>query len=345
MSYPLNIKRLAGRDQERWNNFVLEHPEGTFFHLAEWADIFQKVLRHNTYYLMAESSGSVDGVLPLVYMQSRVIGRALISTPFLVYGGVIAKTDRTAEALEREACSLAKDLNVDYLELRDRRPTGFPGILKTNYVTFRKEIPNDTDACLAAVPRKQRAMIRKGIANGLRTEVDSDISRFYTILSESYRNLGTPILSARYFAAINDTFPDNCEIRTVIHKRRAVASVMSFYFKETIFPYYGGGTGGARSLKAADFMYWDLMRQCPERRVSVFDYGRSRINTGSYRFKKHWGFEPSPLYYRCQLISDRPLVDVSPSNSRYRLASAAWKRLPVSITRVVGPRIARGIPG
>ncbi|MBT8442301.1 MAG: GNAT family N-acetyltransferase, partial [Gammaproteobacteria bacterium] len=132
---------------------------------------------------------------------------------------------------------------------------------------------------------------------------------------------------------------------TVFKDGGAVSSVMSFYFKDEVIPYYGGSLAAARSLMANDFMYWELIRRACDREIRVFDYGRSRVGTGSYRFKKHWGFEPEPLHYQYHLVRQKEMPDLSPGNPKYKMAISAWKRLPTALTRIIGPLIARGLPG
>jgi FemAB-related protein (PEP-CTERM system-associated) len=194
---------------------------------------------------------------------------------------------------------------------------------------------------MTAIPRKQRAMVRKGIQRELRAEFDHGIDRFYAIYSESVRNLGTPVFSRRYLSLLTQAFAEQCEVLTVTHAGQAVAGVLSFYFRDEVLPYYGGSTGAARSLAANDFMYWQVMERARERGVRTFDFGRSKVGSGSYDFKTHWGFEPEPLHYEYYLVSARELPNLSPTNSRYARMINVWRRLPLPVTRLIGPSIAR----
>ena len=158
-------------DRAAWNSFVHAHPDGTFFHLAEWQDVLRRAFGHATHYLLVEDRGAIRGVLPLAEVKSLVFGHALVSTPFCVYGGIVAADAGAREALETAACDLARKLGVDHLEMRNRRRAhpGWP--CKDLYVTFRKEISADAEQNMLAIPRKQRAMVRKGMKAGLRSEV------------------------------------------------------------------------------------------------------------------------------------------------------------------------------
>lgn len=334
--------RLLSRDgTARWDAFVQSAPQGTFFHLAAWRDVLEGTLGHRTYYLFVEQSGEIEGVLPLVHQRSLLFGSGLISLPYCAYGGVVARSAGGHRRLEQAAEELGRKLGVGYLELRNRvrRRADWPR--KDLYATFRKELHPRPEENLRAVPRKQRAMVRKGLAAGLSIEIDRDVSRFYEVFSLAQRNLGTPVASREYFRALQMAFGDRCEILTVTRRGRAVSSVMSFYFRDEVLPYFGGGTAEARDLKANDFMYWQLMRRACERGVRFFDFGRSRRGTGAYAYKRHWGFTAAPLVYEYLLLRRNRLPDASPSNRKFRLLTEAWKRLPLPIHRWVGPRIFR----
>lgn len=345
MSSSFTIRTLSSADQAaRWDAFVVAHPQGTFFHLSGWKRVLEQAFGHATYFLFAEAKdGSVIGVLPLGHLKSRLFGAQLVSTPFCVYGGSLADSAEVVEALDAEAQRLAAALCVDYLELRYREPCHRDWLAKDLYVTFRKEIAPDAETNLNAIPRKQRAMVRKGIAAGLSGRIDEDVNTVHRLYAESVRNLGTPVFSYRYFRVLKEVFADACECLVVEHDGRPVAGVLSFYFRDEVLPYYGGGGQAARALKANDFMYWELMRRAGERGVRIFDFGRSKRDTGSYHFKCNWGFEPVPLSYEIQLCQAATLPDLSPMNPKYRIFIALWKRLPVPVSRLLGPLISRNL--
>ncbi|CAH9019203.1 FemAB family XrtA/PEP-CTERM system-associated protein [Candidatus Nitrosacidococcus sp. I8] len=338
----IRIKYLNKEHEIIWNQFVESNPEGTFFHLSGWKEVLERAYQHKAYYLYAEQKEQIIGVLPLGHIHSYLFGNALISTPFCVYGGAIG-SEEACKFLTQAAHKLAWDLGVDYLELRNlklREPTWSRSNL---YVTFRKEIDPDSDKNLAAIPRKQRAMVRKGIDTGLLGIIDTDINRFFQLYSESTRNLGTPVFPKHYFQILKEVFGKRCEILTILHNYYPVSSVMSFYFRDEVLPYYGGGSAKARDVKANDFMYWELMRRSAECGIKIFDYGRSKLYTGSYHFKTHWGFKPEPLYYEYKLIKADKIPEKNPLNPRYRFFIEAWKRLPLPLARFIGPFIARNL--
>ena len=262
--------------------------------------------------MLAKSGGEICGVLPLVHIRSRIFSNLLASLPFLAYGGILATDSKVADLLQAEAESIGEKLGVDYIEFRNRNEAQPSWSSKSGYVTFRKEIPDNSDECMKMIPRKQRAMIRKGIGHGLESRIEDNLDNFYPIFSESYRNLGTPVLARKYFESIRHAFEKDCEVLTIFKDGSAVASVMSYYFEGEVIPYYGGSLSMARGLMANDFMYWELMRRGSESGIRLFDYGRSREGTGSYRFKKHWGFVPEPLSYQYAMVKQTEMPDLSP---------------------------------
>ncbi len=340
----MQIKILDESRLKAWDTYVDHSKHATFFHKAGWRDVIGRSFGHDTYYLYAEENGTITGILPLVHINSLLFGNALCSTAFCVYGGVVADNVETKAALDAKACELAAELNVDHLELRNRTQQNSDRPHKSLYVTFRKMLAETAEENLQAIPRKQRAMIRKGIKAGLLSEVDEDIERFYRAYSESVRNLGTPVFAKHYFRNLKRTFKDDCEVLTIVDgEGLLIGSVMSFYFKNEVLPYYGGGTEAARSVQGNDFMYWEVMRRALDKGCRVFDYGRSKEGTGSYRFKKHWGFEPEPLFYEFELIKSDNIPDVNPLNPKYRLFIAAWKKLPLPVSQLVGPWLAKDL--
>ena len=339
----LRLEDQDGVAERQWDRFVRACPEATFFHRAGWRHVIGRAFGHDSHYLYTREGDALTGILPLGHVKSAFFGNALISVPFAVYGGCCAVSPQARDALMAAARELARRLGVDYLELREREALTTGGQVKDLYVTFRKTIGSDPEENLKAIPRKQRAMIRKGIKAGLRSHLDTDTDRFFRVYSESVRNLGTPVYAARYFSILHEVFREDCEILTVTHDGRPLASVMSFYFRNEVLPYYGGGTVDARRFKGNDFMYWELMRRAGERGIEIFDFGRSKKGTGAYSFKKNWGFEPQEMPYRYHLIRSAAMPDINPMNPKYRLFVSMWKKLPLPVANFIGPLISRGL--
>lgn len=343
----MDVKLLDSSAKEsvaRWNSFVNLCSEATFFHRAEWQSIIRDVFRHPTYFLYAEEHGDIVGVLPLAHVKSFLFGNSLIALPFAVYGGVAASAPEAVALLENEAQALARKLGVDHLEFRNVSPRHAEWPTQDLYVTFRKDILPDVEANLLAIPRKQRAMVRKGITNGLTSAIDPNANRFFKLFADNVHRHGTPALPKRYFEVLLRTFGRDCEVLTVSSPDgRPLSSVLSFYFRDEVLPYYAGDDESARQFAANDFKYWELMRQSCERGLKVFDYGRSKKGTGPYSFKKNWGFEPQQLHYEYCLYKRDGIPQNNPSNGKFKLFIEAWRRLPIGVANSLGPFIVRNL--
>jgi FemAB-related protein (PEP-CTERM system-associated) len=338
------VKEMQPSDVARWDAFVMQCPQATFFHRAGWQQVLERGVGHRTHFLYAESAGQIVGVLPLAHVKSLLFGNALSSLPFCVYGGVASADDAAREALTKAACERAQQLGVDHLELRNVERQNLSWPAKSLYVTFRKTMDADPEKNMLAIPRKQRAMVRKGIDAGLVSELDDDIGRFFDAYSENVWRLGTPVFPKKYFQALRDVFGKDCEVVTITQNGQLICTVMNFYFRNEVLPYYGGGKLIARDVKGSyDFMYWEVMRRACERGVTLFDYGRSKQDTGSFSFKKNWGFEPQTLGYEYFLVKAKQMPDVNPLNPKYQLMTKTWQRLPLPLTRVLGPMVSRSL--
>jgi len=343
----VTIERLApgdARGAALWDAFVMACPQATFFHRSAWQTLMREVFHHDTHFLYATQAGRITGVLPLAHVKSMLFGKSLTSLPFAVYGGVATDDEASAVALEQEAERLARELGVDHLELRQlqRQHEGWPR--QEVYVTFRKAILPDEEANMLAIPRKQRAMVRKGIKNGLKSEIDSHVDRFFALYADNVHRHGTPALPKRYFEALQQHFGEDCELLTVTAPDgKPLSSVLSFYFRDEVLPYYAGDDGAARDLAANDFKYWELMRRSCARGLKTFDYGRSKLGTGPYAFKKNWGFEPTPLHYEYRLLKRDAVPQNNPTNAKYKLMIETWRRLPLGFANWLGPFVVRSL--
>ncbi|WP_343731644.1 FemAB family XrtA/PEP-CTERM system-associated protein [Duganella sp.] len=329
------------QDRARWDDFVQRCPSATFFHRAGWQQVIEEGFHHPTWFMYAADGEQIQAVLPLAQIKSRWFGNTLISLPFCVYGGIAANDEQAAQAVDQAAQQLAARLQVDHLEYRHIRSRHADWQHRATYATFRKSLLTDPDANMLTIPRKQRAMVRKGIAANLSSTVETDTRRFFDCYARSVHRLGTPVFSRRYFSLLQQVFAEDCEVLCIQQARQAVCAVLSFRFRDEILPYYGGGGELARTLAGNDFMYWEVMRRACVSGCSLFDFGRSKYGSGAFAFKKNWGFEPQPLNYDYQLYKSSILRDVQPLNPKFQPFIKAWRRLPLPLANLIGPHIVR----
>ena len=328
----------------RGDAFVLGCPQATFFHKSGWQRVIRENFGHETYFYFTELDGRVTGVLPLANVTSLLFGKSLVSLPFAVYGGVAANEEAAAVALAEEAQRLARRLKVAHLEFRniERADNGWP--VQDLYVTFRKALGADDEANMLAIPRKQRAMVRKGIKAGLTSRIVSDTDAFFALYADNVHRHGTPAFAKKYFQSLACTFEQDCETLLVRDAQGTpLSGVLSFYFRDEVLPYYAGDAVAARAVAANDFKYWELMRHAAARGVRMFDFGRSKQGTGSFDFKKNWGFEPTPLHYQYCLYQRDSIPQNNPANKKFRLLIETWKKMPIQLANLIGPHIVRNL--
>ncbi len=324
---------------ERVEAFVRGHRGGTPFHLPQWSRAVTAATGHAAHYLVAEQGPALVGVLPLTEVRSLIFGKALLSVGFGVGGGILALGAEAEGALAEAAQLLARQSGCPGIELRGGALP--PGWRRHDdvYADFVRDLPQDDAAILKSIPRKQRAEVRRGLGKGLCVEAGRDLACHYRVYAESVRNLGTPVFPRRLFAAMLEEFGDDADILVVRNGAQPLSAVLSLYMNGAVYPYWGGGTFAARGARANELLYFELMKHAAARGCTRFDFGRSKLGTGAYAFKKNWGFEPTPLVY----ASWGKPRDTNPLDPRYARKVAAWKRLPLWAANLIGPPIARSL--
>lgn len=327
----------------RIEGFVAE-AGGSLFHRPAWLRAVERGTGQRARGLLAEKGGAVTGWLPLTEVHSPVFGRMLASSGFAVEGGALAARETTAVALCRAAEEYAQRLACSTIELRGGVAPGDWALRSDSHCGFVMPLAADDEAQLLAIPRKQRAEVRKGLDNDLEVTIGTgpaDRAAHHAVYAESVRNLGTPVFPRRLFDAALDMLDSS--VLTVRHRGEPVASVLSFYHGDRVLPYWGGGTLAARALRANDRMYYALMCHARRQGCERFDFGRSKTASGAYFFKKNWGFEPEPLCYSSWTARGAEARDADPTSARHAARIALWKALPLPLANRLGPAIARGL--
>jgi FemAB-related protein (PEP-CTERM system-associated) len=348
--FTIRTANIADADQaRRIDAFVRAHPRGTPFHLTGWSRAVAKGCGQGCQYQVAEAGdGTIAGVLPLTAVHSPLFGRALVSSGFAVDGGILADSPSLVAQLAGQAVDLAGQLKCPTLELRGGAlPEGEWLYDTQTYLGFSRALAADDEAELLAIPRKQRAEVRRALGFELTVETGTtkrDCDAHYAVYATSVRNLGTPVFPRALFDAVLAEFGDDADILTIRHEGSAIASVLSLYFNGTVMPYWGGGTADARAWRANDLMYYALMLHARKNKgCTRFDFGRSKAGTGPAAFKRNWGFEGMPLSYAKHVAEGHVAREINPLNPKYRFQVAAWQKLPLWIANRVGPFIAKGL--
>jgi FemAB-related protein (PEP-CTERM system-associated) len=343
---PLCVREFTERDHAAWDEFVNRHPHGTPFHLMAWRRSIEETFGFQPHYRLAIEGELIRGVLPMFLVKNFVLGSALISIPFATYGGILADTPTVRDALGADARSLGERLGVGYIELRNaysEQCAGFERI--SRYATFVQALPPDEGALLQALPANMRSKVRRALKRGFSTRRQTtDFRAFAELHAANYRRLGTPSFPLRHYAALLKNFGESVDIREVLLDDRVVAASMNFFFHDQVHSFYVASDDRYHEALPNNYLYFDNMRWAGQNGYRYFDFGRSKKETGPFEFKRRWGIVPRELPYEILLIRRKDLPNFSPVNPRFQMAIRIWKKMPLSLTRILGPRLIRLFP-
>jgi len=352
----VHISEIDRTNPSAWENYVNQHPQGTFFHTLIWRDAVEEVFGHDSKYLAAWRNDRIVGVFPLMRIRSSITGTILVSIPYAVYGGTLADDQDTHQALLHHAQNLAERYRAQWIDIRCREQQWLELPVVKRYVTFRKTLPDDPEKVMSGLPRKARAAARHARNRyQLVASFDDDhLSTVWSLYSKSMRRLASLNYPSRFFELLIDrTSEPNTDhgkpghlVQLVFHKNKPIAGLISFIYRHTLMPYFAGCDERFAKYHPNNFLYLTAMEEGIRLGCNVFDFGRSRIdNTGSYNFKRFQGFEPSPLHYQYYVPKGGRVPDLHPNNPRLSMARRVWPRLPLSVTRPLGAWLSKSVPG
>ena len=329
-----------------WNAYVAATPGGTFYHLHEWADINRRSFGHDSFMLEGIRDGRIAGVLPLTLVTSLPFGRILCSMPFVNYAGPCSGDAGAVKALAAEATELAHRHKARYLELRCAAPFESDLAVSTRKISMTIGLAADPDQLWNAYSSKHRTNIRRSYKNELAVTSGSLdlLDTFLAVMEQSWRDLGTPIYARSYFERILRIFPDQTRIFVCRRGEEPVAVAFNGYFGDTVEGMWAGGTAAARGLQANYVLYWEMLQDACRRGFKHYHLGRSTADSGAEDFKKKWNADSRQLYWYTYRPDGQPPAELNVDNPKFRLAIAAWRKLPMWATRFLGPMISRGIP-
>ncbi len=343
---PLTVRAFETGDDARWDEFVLDQANGTFFQLSGWKRVIEKTFGFESCYFYTERGGRITAIAPLFRISNWVLGRCLLSVPFGVYAGICAEDEESKQRLLKHLMDQARSENVDYLELRNRKEESLPGFhANALYVTFTTALSSDVDENLKKLPKDTRYMIRKAQKGGLRAQHGwEQLKDFLPLFHENLQRHGTPAFPVALFHHLAEEFPQHLDLMMVYSAARPICGVVSFFFRDTILPYYAGASEDAPRLAGNNLMYWELMKYAAQKGMRCFDFGRSKKGTGSYAFKTQWNMVEEPLHYGVHLVRRKTVPNFSPVNPKFERAARVWRNLPAWLTRAIGPHVLRWFP-
>jgi serine/alanine adding enzyme len=334
------------KEGQLWQQFVDRHAESGSYHCWGWKQVIENSFGWPTYYLMLSEGEEIEGVLPLVWQKSWLFGNFLTSVPYLNGGGVLARSHEAEEALLAEAIALARRLGTSHLELRHRRDHALGLPAKTNKVAVVRPLDPDTNKMWQSLDHKVRTDIRKAKKSNLTVQFGGAelLDEFYSIFAVNMRDLGTPVYSCIFFREILCAFPETAHICIIRHEGEPAAASFSTAYRHALEAVWSCSLAKYRAMKPNMLLYWEILCFAAKKGYRVFDFGRSSTGSGTHRFKMQWGSQEVPLFWMYWQKNGSTLPELNPQNPKYRLAIWIWQKLPVSLTKLVGPRIVRCLP-
>ncbi len=341
------VTQASDSESAEWDRFVVSNDESETYHLYEWRRIFEKVSAHRCVYLIARDSlGAVVGVLPLVQLKSWLFGNFFVSVPWFNYCGTLTDNETVRNELLQEAWSIAKSEGASHVELRHSAEFDIGLPFRDDKVSMRLVLPETPEELWQGFPSKLRAQIRRPTKAGATSE-DGGIElldEFYTVFSRNMRDLGTPVFPKSLFQEIFDSFPDTTRIFVVRLDGKPCAAGFVHGFKDKLEIPSASSLREFNRLSVNMLLYWTVLEYAVRQGYSVFDFGRTTRDSGTYRFKKQWGALPRQLYWHYCTGSDAVPPALNPQNPKFRLATKAWRRLPLWIANSLGPAVVRLLP-
>lgn len=335
------------RGAAEWDRFASESPEATIYHLTAWRGILADVFGHQGHYFwIRDRVGTVRGILPLIRQRSLLFGDYMVSLPVVNYGGPCASDEVAETALIDAATALARGLGVRHVELRSARlrPLALP--VRTDKVSMRLALPPRPEQLWTAIGPKVRAQVKRPQKEGAKCHIGGAelLPEFYAVFSRNMRDLGTPVYPRALFEEVCARFPEQARVAVVRLAGKAVAAGFLLGHRGRMEIPWASSLREHNRVGANMLLYWAVLEHGIDRGFATFDFGRSSVDSGTYRFKKQWGAQPHPLYWYYWTKTGGDLPGLTPDNPKYRIAINAWQRLPLPIANWLGPKIVRGLP-
>lgn len=341
------IRLYERLDEESWNRYVERSGEASPYHQAGWKNVIERSFGHHTYYLLSQDSQrTLVGILPLVQLKSLLFGNFMVSLPYLNYGGICADRPDVYHELLQEAIRIAHRQNAAHIELRETRSVHNGLAVKTSKVTMRLDLPDTADDLWKMFSHKLRSQIKRPQKAGITARIgrENELDAFYAVFSANMHRLGTPVYSKQFFMHILEEFPTSTWICSVYKDKIPVASGFLIGFKNTMEIPWASSLHRFNHHSPNMLLYWSALELACNKRFRVFDFGRSSPDEGTYRFKEQWGGKPSTLYWYYWTRNGRGLPELNPRNPKYKFAIKVWRKLPLSLTRLLGPSIVKKLP-
>ncbi|MFQ5649771.1 MAG: FemAB family XrtA/PEP-CTERM system-associated protein [bacterium] len=343
----MTVTTLTKENTPLWNRFLQKHPNTNMYQLLGWKTVFESVFGYTPHYLLTlDARGEPQGILPMFLMSDIFRRRYLVSNPFSNFAGICANESKSEALLFAEAVRIAQTCQVQYVEFRQlREPLHGELPVKKSFVTLMLSLSNDPEEHWRALTSRNRNKIRKAEKNGLTVDFGMQyLPDFHRVYAINLRHLGTPIFPYRMFETVAHVFKDQVDLLVLKRNDQVVSAMFLFKFKQTISEPWVASLREFNKIYVNNYLYWQAIKYACENGFQTFDFGRSTVDTGTYKFKRQWGAEPVQLHYQyfLNVAGKVPVVDAN--NNKYQQIIELWKRLPLALTKFAGPRLVQYLP-
>ncbi len=324
------------------------HQSASIYHMSSWKTLIEKTFGHQClYYYALNEQGDICGILPSVNLNSKIFGNFIVSMPYFNYGGVLADNDDIANQLNQCLQQQADKNKVSHIQYRESvERVGDVLSVSTNKVNMILQLPESADALGKLIGSKRRSQIKRPIKEGVSHKIGGAelLSDFYAVFCQNMRDLGTPVYGKSFFENILNTFEANCSICIVYWQGKPVSAGFLIRYKDRLEIPWASTLSYANRISVNMYLYWQILSYAIEIGCKEFDFGRSTVDEGTYRFKKQWKSEPQQCYWYHWVPSGAVLPNLSPSNAKFNLAIKLWKKLPLSVANALGPLLVKNLP-
>ncbi len=340
------IREFSG-DGRQWDQFIQQHTEAKIYHLYRWKSVVQEAFGHQSLYLAAYRGEELVGVLPLIFFNSSLFGKFLVSVPFFNYGGELVADSEVRQAFYQHLQPFVQEKGYQFVEFRHDRPIDTDLPVKQHKVTFILPLPENTETLWKSLKAKVRSQVRRPLKEYMSAQVGGIelLDDYYHVFARNMRDLGTPVYARKFFATILNHFPKEARL-VVVYSREQIPVAAAFLlgFRDTMEIPWASSLREYNRFSPNMLLYWKCFETAIGNGFRYFDFGRCTPGSGTYRFKKQWGGTEKPLYWYYILPEGEELPQINPENPKYELAIKIWQKLPVWFTKLIGPKIIKNIP-
>ena len=342
----MEVVNYSDKLKRKWDDFVLRHPDGWHYHLVGWREVIRRTYGHECNYISAvDNDGQIHGLLPSVMIKSRIFGNSLTSLPFIDYAGIIADSKEASESMIKSSIDFAQSNDLELVELRQLKQSEGDFLNSTHKVTLVLELPANEEALFKSLSSERRNRVKKARSSGLSVEIVGPemLPIFFQIWTENMRDLGSPAHSFDFFKNILEIFSDSSAIMLVKYENEFIGGAISLFYKDKLALPWVSSLRKTFHLYPNNILYWESMLYAISKGFRFFDFGRSTIGSGTYTFKKRWGAEAKQLFWQKINLGKKDLTEPDIEKLKYKLLISLWKKMPISCSRVLGPKIRRFI--